>query len=561
MERRDSRGARARRGHLPGPGALRACGGTRGTGSAVTLPVRSIDPKSRNMEDCSVIDRDRSHHHMRVAAGIGQDAASPIGPGTLSLSPLTILDASPPEQVSAAAGAGFDGLGIRVWPAADERIWPMLGDTPTMRDTLAKLSDSGLGVLDVELIFLRPEHRPQDALAVLDAGHRLGARFALVLGYDPDESRLTERFGWLCDEAQQRGIRPGLEFMKYSAVQTLDAAVRVVRRAGHPAGAVLVDALHLQRSGGSPADLAAVPRHLLPYGQLCDGPLNPVWPDDDSASDGIPHRPVVSRRRATAAGRTRRSPPGRRRVVGRGAGRGHGRPIRRRTRRAGLRRGQQADRHDHADTTGRNGDHSMTNPSAEPSPHAGGRRPGRAARRPHRGVRPAGGRWWRGRAVGGGHRRLPRAQGDRRGEGGHPRRRDRVVRRLDVGAAEPAVAGRRDRRGHRRAADVSQTRAGRALRRTPGGGAAAERPAHGGVLREQDVVAVRVRLVDRRHPGRPTREPGRAAGRSDRNRSTSAGSGRICGSWSGRSCTRRRSSGWASWPAPTCRRSCTPRRR
>jgi sugar phosphate isomerase/epimerase len=220
---------------------------------------------------------------MRVAAGIGQDAASPIGPGTLSLSPLTILDASPPEQVSAAAGAGFDGLGIRVWPAADERIWPMLGDTPTMRDTLAKLSDSGLGVLDVELIFLRPEHRPQDALAVLDAGHRLGARFALVLGYDPDESRLTERFGWLCDEAQQRGIRPGLEFMKYSAVQTLDAAVRVVRRAGHPAGAVLVDALHLQRSGGSPADLAAVPRHLLPYGQLCDGPLNPVWPDDDSA--------------------------------------------------------------------------------------------------------------------------------------------------------------------------------------------------------------------------------------------------------------------------------------
>jgi sugar phosphate isomerase/epimerase len=194
-----------------------------------------------------------------------------------------VLDASPAEQVTAAATAGFDALGIRVMPAAAEKIHPMLDDTPMMRETLARLTDTGLRVLDVELIFLRPEHRPQEALAVLDAGHRLGARFALTLGYDPDESRLADRFAWLCEQAEQRGIRPGLEFMKYSPVQTLDAAVRIVQRAGHPAGAVLVDALHLQRSGGTPAQLATVPPELLPYGQLCDGPLEPVWPDDDAA--------------------------------------------------------------------------------------------------------------------------------------------------------------------------------------------------------------------------------------------------------------------------------------
>ena len=118
----------------------------------------------------------------------------------------------------------------------------MLGDTPMMRETRARLADTDLTVLDVELIFLRPEHRPSDALAVLDAGHRLGARFALVLGYDAEESRLADRFAWLCAEAEQRGIRPGLEFMKYSPVQNLEAAVRIVQRAGHPAGAVLVDA-------------------------------------------------------------------------------------------------------------------------------------------------------------------------------------------------------------------------------------------------------------------------------------------------------------------------------
>jgi sugar phosphate isomerase/epimerase len=204
-------------------------------------------------------------------------------PPTVSLSPLTILDAGPPDQVAAAADAGFDALGIRVAPAADEKVWPMLGDTPAMRDTLARLADTGVRVLDVELVMLRPDLDESAVLAVLDAGHRLGARFVLTLGYDPDEARLTDRFAWLCAQAAQRGLRPGLEFMKYSPVPTLDAAVRIVRAAGHPAGSVLVDALHLRRSGGSPADLADVPAALLPYGQLCDGPLDPVWPPDDHA--------------------------------------------------------------------------------------------------------------------------------------------------------------------------------------------------------------------------------------------------------------------------------------
>ena len=204
-------------------------------------------------------------------------------PSVLSLSPLTVLDAAPPEQVSAAAAAGFGALGVRVRPAADEKVWPMLGDTPTMRETLARLDGTGCHILDVELIILRPDHQPDDVLAVLDAGHRLGARFALVLGYDADEGRIADRFAWVCEEADARGIRPGLEFMKYCPVQTLDAAVRIVRRAGHPAGAILVDALHLHRSGGTPAQLSTVPPELLPYGQLCDGLLEPVWPDDDQA--------------------------------------------------------------------------------------------------------------------------------------------------------------------------------------------------------------------------------------------------------------------------------------
>ena len=139
-------------------------------------------------------------------------------------------------------------------------------------------------------------------------------------------------------------------------------------------------------------------------------------------------------------------------------------------------------------------------------------------------LRSPGDRRRRSRTLGRGDGGLPRPEGDRGREGVCPRRGHSLVRRLDVGAAEPAVPGRRDRRGHRRAPHLPQARARRELRRTPGRGAAGERPAHGGVLREP---APRCSSCPAR--GSPTSratcpEPAPAADRSARSRSTRAGS-------------------------------------
>jgi sugar phosphate isomerase/epimerase len=67
--------------------------------------------------------------------------------------------------------------------------------------------------------------------------------------------------------------------MIFSSVKTIADAQRVLNRSGHPAGAILIDALHLQRSGGTPADVSAVAPARLPYVQLCDGPFQPILPD------------------------------------------------------------------------------------------------------------------------------------------------------------------------------------------------------------------------------------------------------------------------------------------
>jgi sugar phosphate isomerase/epimerase len=117
----------------------------------------------------------------------------------------------------------------------------------------------------------------------VDAGAQLGARNVLVICNDPDEQRVVDRFAATCEAAAERGMRACLEFMIFSSVKTLGDAQRVVAKAGHPAGAILVDSLHLQRSGGTPAEVAALPRELLPYAQLCDAPFEPIRPDQATA--------------------------------------------------------------------------------------------------------------------------------------------------------------------------------------------------------------------------------------------------------------------------------------
>ena len=63
-----------------------------------------------------------------------------------------------------------------------------------------------------------------------------------------------------------------LEFMPYSAVRTIADAAAVLKAVDVPNLDVLVDALHLARSGGKPADLHVLKPQQIGVLQLCDAP-------------------------------------------------------------------------------------------------------------------------------------------------------------------------------------------------------------------------------------------------------------------------------------------------
>ena len=154
-------------------------------------------------------------------------------------------------------------------------LWvePQQWTAQTTRDVRATLASHNLAVLDVEVIWIKPGPADPDHLRILDIGAEVGAKNALVVSSDPDLAAAIDKFATLCAHGRLAGLRVALEFGFFTEVRSLAEAVAIVDGAGDPAGAILIDPLHLERTGGSARDVAALPRRLLPYAQFCDAPM------------------------------------------------------------------------------------------------------------------------------------------------------------------------------------------------------------------------------------------------------------------------------------------------
>ena len=189
----------------------------------------------------------------------------------VSLDHLTVLELTPPELVQTASLAGFTHVGMRLNPAApEEEQHPMIGDTPMRRETLARMRDTGVRLFDVGVLRLRKGMVVADFEPVLASAAHLGATHAVVNGDEPNHAILADLLGRLCDLGRAHGLTMNLEFTPWTGVRTLADATRLVEAVGRPEARVLVDTLHVDRSGGSADAIRAVPRDLIAYAQICD---------------------------------------------------------------------------------------------------------------------------------------------------------------------------------------------------------------------------------------------------------------------------------------------------
>jgi sugar phosphate isomerase/epimerase len=193
--------------------------------------------------------------------------------------PTSMMDVRPLDFLRIAGETGYDGVGLRLYRSAHLPFFPVADDPALIRALKSTIADHGLQVLDIFTFYLEPETDVTDFKPALELGAAFGARFAVVQGNDSDRTRLRDRFAQVCDMAAGLGLGIVIEFVPARRVATLAMALDLIAQVARANAAVLVDPLHLARSGGAPEEVRRADRKLFPYAQFCDGLLDPGEPN------------------------------------------------------------------------------------------------------------------------------------------------------------------------------------------------------------------------------------------------------------------------------------------
>ena len=213
----------------------------------------------------------------------------------LSLAHLSLIACPPDQLVILAAEAGFGMVDLRLSPATPtDRVYSDDERMGVCRALLPLLRQTGMKVWDVEIIRIHERTRPEDHLPLMEAASLLGARRIKTVCDCDDPALSAALLGRFAELAAAFGLTVDLEYMVFSGVKSLRAAVVIVEAAAQPNLRVLVDALHWMRAGDTVADVHAAPPDRIGYVQLCDGPAT-----------GPSGREAL-----IAEARTRRLPPG-----------------------------------------------------------------------------------------------------------------------------------------------------------------------------------------------------------------------------------------------------------
>jgi sugar phosphate isomerase/epimerase len=230
----------------------------------------------------------------------------PVSPAPLPPDALILANGSLPpvafeERVAAAAGAGFDAIGLSVWEY--DRLRGEGYDDNRLRSALNR---HGMRVAELEVVLgfaaIGPD-RLRQPLPGLDYTDRdtearffematlFGARHLQTVGTfnsEKLEDQAVEAFAALCDRAAAYELLVALEFVPSTNIPDAGTATEIVTAAGRSNGGLCVDSWHHFRGHNDDRLLRAIPPEKVFMIQLDDGAAHPV--DPDFITDTVLHR-------------------------------------------------------------------------------------------------------------------------------------------------------------------------------------------------------------------------------------------------------------------------------
>jgi sugar phosphate isomerase/epimerase len=183
------------------------------------------------------------------------------------------------KRVEIAASSGFKGMGF--WHADILEI----RRSYSFQEMRRLLDDNGIVHIEVEWLLdwfcsgARRNASDKTRALLLDAAEALDASHVKIgdLGNDcADIAKMTEEFALLCRQAAERGVRVLFEMLPrpFSRAPSLDDVLNICRGAGANNGGIMLDNLHVQRSGTTPEDIVRKVGRQIPLGvEINDGYL------------------------------------------------------------------------------------------------------------------------------------------------------------------------------------------------------------------------------------------------------------------------------------------------
>ena len=195
------------------------------------------------------------------------------------------------ERVSAAAAAGFAGIGL--FAPEYERLRDEEGRSA--KDIGRQLEDHGLVLAEIETVHgwassgeAADECRRREALAY-ELADELGVRYLQAIGpYEGTISEAATAFGELCDRAAAHGLLVGIEWLPYTNIATAADARAIVEAADRPNGGYCADIWHHRRGADDDSMITALPADRVFAVQMNDGPRRPQL--DDYKRDCLANR-------------------------------------------------------------------------------------------------------------------------------------------------------------------------------------------------------------------------------------------------------------------------------
>lgn len=192
---------------------------------------------------------------------------------------LSVFGLPPTEFVDLAADLGcrYISIALQGLPVAQLGYPPfsLKDDAALRKDLLAAMNERGVTLSLGDGVLVLPGTDLRTLSADLDVLAELGVPRINAVSLDPDLGRTFDQFAALTELAAQRRIETLVEPVPGLTVGDLPTALAAREHVGRPDFRLLIDCMHLVRSGSGAADLAAIDPDHIGYAQLNDTTLRP----------------------------------------------------------------------------------------------------------------------------------------------------------------------------------------------------------------------------------------------------------------------------------------------